>query len=327
MGRLPTLATWSGDLTRPVPLAAAATLAVNDHLLKGAGLLPATVTGKLSDVAGLLVAGIAAVCLARGLATAVTGRLPRRDGRVAVAALVAVAAGFGALKLWPAFNQALTGVWGVNVLDPTDLWALPMLAVGFLWLRDREAAAGDVVMPRRFVTAVALLGVLLVCAATPAPPPVPPPPRPGWVVDQAELVLSCGTATAWVSKSGKTGAGLTVLVTRAEAAPACELTIVGAAMRFPDATIAGREIALPPAADRPAEPDQRVERGDRSAVAPERLRYHYVAFELDNQARWNRGQRDATFELEVELAGERRRWTFTARHVVVEFPATRRYDR
>ena len=42
------------DLTRPVPLVAAGVLALNDHVLKGAGLVPTAVTGKLSDVAGLL---------------------------------------------------------------------------------------------------------------------------------------------------------------------------------------------------------------------------------------------------------------------------------
>ena len=41
------------EFARPVPLAAAGVLALNDHVLKGAGVLPAWVTGKLSDFAGL----------------------------------------------------------------------------------------------------------------------------------------------------------------------------------------------------------------------------------------------------------------------------------
>lgn len=42
-----------GEFLHPLPLAALVLLAVNDHLLKGAGLLPKWVTGKLSDIGGL----------------------------------------------------------------------------------------------------------------------------------------------------------------------------------------------------------------------------------------------------------------------------------
>ncbi len=41
-------------LVRPWPVFALGLLAVNDHVLKGAGLLPTWLTGKLSDFAGLL---------------------------------------------------------------------------------------------------------------------------------------------------------------------------------------------------------------------------------------------------------------------------------
>lgn len=42
----------AGELLHPAPLVAVIVLAVNDHLLKGSGLVPGWLTGKLSDVAG-----------------------------------------------------------------------------------------------------------------------------------------------------------------------------------------------------------------------------------------------------------------------------------
>lgn len=39
--------------TRPAPVLAMLLVALNDHALKGAGLLPGWLTGKLSDVMGL----------------------------------------------------------------------------------------------------------------------------------------------------------------------------------------------------------------------------------------------------------------------------------
>jgi hypothetical protein len=321
------LAAWAGDLARPVPVAAAAVLAVNDHVLKGAGVVPAAVTGKLSDVAGLLVAGIAAVALARGAAAVVTGRLPRRDGGLAVAALAAVAAAFAALKLWPAWNRAVEAVWGVNELDPSDLWALPVLALAWLWLRDRELSGrrtGDGMSgsrtepPRRFALGAAWLGVLLVCAATPAPPPAPPRPISAWDIGQARLPLACGGAVAWVSKSGKTGVGLTVRIDRRAEVERCEVRIATALMRLANDEIAGREIALPPAPP----PDERARIEAARTLTP--VAYHYLAFELDNQARWNRGERAASFELTLEVDGAPLVWRLPAQHHHVQLDAPRR---
>jgi hypothetical protein len=46
---------WPGDeFLHPLPLSAMALLAVNDHWLKGSGVLPGWLTGKLSDFAGLI---------------------------------------------------------------------------------------------------------------------------------------------------------------------------------------------------------------------------------------------------------------------------------
>lgn len=60
-------------LGHPVWWCALVVLLLNDHVLKGAGLVPAWLTGKLSDFAGLIVAPILAAALLR--ATNTTARV------------------------------------------------------------------------------------------------------------------------------------------------------------------------------------------------------------------------------------------------------------
>jgi len=67
---------------------ALAVLVVNDHVLKGAGLLPGWLTGKLSDFAGLVVAPVVVSTIARA---------QRSAARAACFCLVAIL--FGATKL------------------------------------------------------------------------------------------------------------------------------------------------------------------------------------------------------------------------------------
>src|SRR5262245_21857004 len=112
---------WTADLVRPIPLLAALVLAINDHVLKRAHVLPGWLTGKLSDVAGLFVASILGVTLARAVA-GWRGRSVPRDGHLALAVIVAIAGGFAAIKLSPAVNAAVEAVWGVNRLDASDLF-------------------------------------------------------------------------------------------------------------------------------------------------------------------------------------------------------------
>jgi len=305
------------DLTRPVPIAAALVVAVNDHLLKGAGLVPAAITGKASDVAGMVLAGVLAVAVVRAAATAMTGRTPRRTGGLGVAALIAVGAFFAALKLMPVWNHALTSVWGVNTLDAGDLWALPMLALTYVWLRDRDDARERHAAPPRFVTCAALSVALLVCAATPAPPPVPPPPRPGWVLAGPPLALPCGEATAWIAKTGKTGTGLTVRVVAPPDAPPCEVIVASAVLRFADGEVRGQEVPL--SGDAPPPPPDRDAPRPSSAAT-----YHYLGFVFDNEARWNRHQRSAEVAIELEVAGARVPWQLSAQQQFIEYPAVRR---
>lgn len=145
-GRRPTLPI--GEALHPVTLAAAIALVVNDWVLKRSAA-PAWLTGKLSDVAGLIVAPVAltaAIGLVLWLAARAGARvdpwLTRRRLAIAVAATAAV---FVTVKLSAAAAATVGAAWGHVapgarfVADPTDLLALPALAVAW-WIGARELA-------------------------------------------------------------------------------------------------------------------------------------------------------------------------------------------
>ena len=137
---------WSEALA-PLTLAALAVLVVNDWVLKPR--LGNWVTGKLSDVAGVLAAPLVATALVDVLAWA-AGRLGApvdwtlRRWKLAVA-LAVCAAGVIAVKTSAGGARALEdalaalGVDARVVADPTDLLALP--ALGLAWWQGRRAIA------------------------------------------------------------------------------------------------------------------------------------------------------------------------------------------
>lgn len=151
-------------LRQPAFWLALATLVINDHLLKGAGVLPGWLTGKLSDFAGLIVAPVLVVVLL-GL---------RRDGARALA-FGAVALVFSILEVSPlaaAGWDAMLGALGVpsrSWADPTDLVALAVLPIAW-WV----VKAGDRAEPGRGIVLAsqrALMGAaLFACIATSQPP-------------------------------------------------------------------------------------------------------------------------------------------------------------
>lgn len=340
---------WS-DLTRPSPLVATGLLALNDHVLKGAGVVPGEITGKLSDVAGLFVAPILAVTILRAFARvrnseAPQGRLQhngavaeagragdsiQRDGRAAACVVFLVGVVFTLLKTWPAFNAGVNAFWGPHVLDPSDLCCLPSVLLAWVWLGDRERELGqeDATShrsagridashdPARFRSALAAIGTLLICAATPKAPPVPPPSVPMWSIAAKPLALSCGTADVWVAKSGKTGLGVTVRVTPKPNAP-CKAA-VAASLKFSDRAFTGTPVVTK--TGRELEAHKRAGPNDQADPALLDADYHYLAFELDNLERWNRGDRSATFELAIEAGGERKTWMLPATHAYADFP-------
>jgi hypothetical protein len=132
-------------------------LALNDHVFKGSGLLPSVVTGKLSDVAGLLVAPLLCAWL-----------FAARARRGWLVAHLAVGVAFALAQLAPvasALEEVLRGL-GVGArlwADPTDWLALPALLVSYRVLGPRRSSVRH---PRRTLIGLA---ALVLCTATPAP--------------------------------------------------------------------------------------------------------------------------------------------------------------
>lgn len=160
----PVMLAWLGH---PVTVLAIVALVVNDHFLKAA--YPGLVTGKLSDLAGLLVA-------APLLATVVAGLAPRLPGTpVALASLGVTGLVFTLVKATAVGATAASTLWSgltgpsVILADRTDLAALPMLGVaGWAWTRARRRPATRRAV-RRFGVLVLLPGAVLAVAATSAP--------------------------------------------------------------------------------------------------------------------------------------------------------------
>lgn len=148
-------------LRHPIFWGCLAVLLFNDHVLKGAGLLPGAVTGKLSDLAGLVVAPLLAVAL-----------FGARRPLARLLALAVPVVPFVALELSPSAARAvetLTATAGVPWRvwpDATDLLALAVLPLSY-WLsglrRDRA--------PRPWTARAGVLLGAIACVATSAPPP------------------------------------------------------------------------------------------------------------------------------------------------------------
>ena len=133
-------------LLHPVVVGAVAVLALNDHWAKQRW--PGLVTGKLSDVAGLV---FFPLFLQAGWELFATLRGPVVPSfRVARNAAILTAVVFSAVKLFEPASLAYE--WGLGVLrwpldgtlqpvsltrDPTDLLALPALAVSLVLARRR----------------------------------------------------------------------------------------------------------------------------------------------------------------------------------------------
>lgn len=140
-----------GEALHPAALLALVVLVANDWWWKPGALGRAApaLTGKLSDVAGLLLAPLVLSALvgvglhgARRLGLDVDPSLRRARFAACVAATGLV---FAAVKLWPGATDGAVRAWSVLgddvriVTDPTDLVTLPML-LGAWWIARRELA-------------------------------------------------------------------------------------------------------------------------------------------------------------------------------------------
>lgn len=136
----------AGELFHPVTLLALALLVVNDHWLKG-GPLSGWLTGKLSDVAGMasfplvVTAAVDSVLWLVAMA-GVPVDFTLRRWKLALA-IAGTAALMIAIKLSNGAARTVAGwladLWGhaAIVADPTDLFALPALAIAW-WVGRAE---------------------------------------------------------------------------------------------------------------------------------------------------------------------------------------------
>lgn len=143
-------------LLTPTWLGALALLVANDHWLKGAGMIPGSLTGKLSDFAGMLVAP-----------TLLAALLRVRTTRGLAACHLAVAGVFAGIQLssgfaaqWSAAMGLLGHPWTITC-DPTDLLALPFLWISWRLLTpamdpERPALVG---LQRSAVAAASVFGL------------------------------------------------------------------------------------------------------------------------------------------------------------------------
>jgi hypothetical protein len=150
-------------------------LVTNDHVFKGSAWMPGWFTGKASDFAGLFLAPLVLVALAR--------RFGVTSERVPLSSATVVAAGFVLLKTCPPVCAFYSHWIGSTVCDPTDLMALPCCFLGVLWKPRSPHLARS---PRGGVLQRALLVVSsLACMATskarpPVAPVAPVGPAPDW---------------------------------------------------------------------------------------------------------------------------------------------------
>jgi hypothetical protein len=255
------------ELATPEAFFALLVLCVNDHLLKGSGLLPGWLTGKLSDFAGLFLFPVLLFVMLSAVFSA------KRE-RLAFTAAALTSLGFTLVKLSPSVNGWVSGVWGPMRLDASDLAALPMTLLAGLWLVPRRESISGATL-----RAVAFVATALACAATSRPMTVRNYPK--WQLEKSSQHVGCAKIDAWVSKSGKEGVGINLRVASSRS-DRCNVEILSGVI-----DVGGKRVPLP---RRPA------------PLNPGAPVFVYLPFPFDNERAWNEGRRTARLELRVKTS-------------------------
>lgn len=147
-------------LLHPLFLSALVLLVINDHWLKGSGILPSWLTGKLSDFAGLIVAPVVLVSLLR-----------LKSQRAQLTAHAAIAIVFALTEVSQPIADQFASLWHLAGIsraafraDLTDLWALVVLPIPYALVSPQITAKTHAFAPR-----VSLAAALIACIATSVP--------------------------------------------------------------------------------------------------------------------------------------------------------------
>ncbi len=164
-GAVRAIVRWAGH---PGTLAAVAVLLFNDHV--GKRLWPGALTGKVSDLAWMLVSPVVLALVLTPVLSLVPG-LRLHGDRPAIAGLAATGAMFAFAKSGPWGGEVASAVWSWSGVpsriqgDRSDLVALPALGVSW-WLWKRSQAVGrSRAAGRSWRPAAAALGVPLAVLA------------------------------------------------------------------------------------------------------------------------------------------------------------------
>lgn len=153
-------------LRHPIFWFALALLVVNDHALKGGGIVPGWLTGKLSDFAGLIVAPVL-------LSALLDARGPRRRAAAftAVGGWFIAANVFAPVARYTSAAAAHVGLSWTFWVDPTDLVALAVLPLA--WHVASHRGRLTLGAPKLWTERLALGVGVAACIAS-------PPPEPSW---------------------------------------------------------------------------------------------------------------------------------------------------
>jgi hypothetical protein len=143
----------------PLFVAAVIVMLANDHLLKGAGVIPASITGKLSDFAFLFFVPIVVAFVFR-----VRSRGPL------VLIYVSIGVLFSAINLSGWFSQLVEHIFGLARIpmhlwpDSTDLLALMIMPLSIWFVHRRHATSG--IELAGLLRCVMAMVSIIACAAT-----------------------------------------------------------------------------------------------------------------------------------------------------------------
>ncbi len=125
----------------------------------------------------------------------------------------------------------------------------------------------------------------LLSVATSAPRYRNPRSFPIWTMTDSAHQLGCATFEVWISKSGKTGVGVSMLASTSQ--PQCQVVVESINLEIAGESFAGEPLMAAP----PVRPNESI--------------HFYSPIAFDNESHWNNGKRDAVINVQFGVDGVR----------------------